>query len=265
MIGGLLPSGVEAVEAFEDIPGEPAHPGEADLIARAVESRRCEFVTTRRCAREALGRLGVAPLAIRPGERREPRWPSGVVGSMTHCAGYRAAAVARTGVVAGLGIDAEPHQPLPAGLEPSVMVDVEPTMLTRLVATHPGIHWNRMLFSAKEAVYKAWFPLTRRWLGFEDVRLAINPAGSFTARLSVNGTRVDDGPALAALHGRFLIARDLIVTVVVVPPTTRWAISARAETVERADDARRHTQHRPPSVSALDKVPNTTPGAVTGY
>ncbi|MET8910657.1 4'-phosphopantetheinyl transferase superfamily protein [Micromonospora sp. NPDC004551] len=218
MIETLLPAGAVAVEAFSDIPGEAPWPGEEDLLARAVEARRREFVTARRCAREALARLGYAPAPIRPGPKREPRWPAGVVGSITHCAGYRAAAVARDTALAGLGIDAEPHEPMPGGVAEVVTTAGEPAALARLRAAHPAVHWDRLLFSAKESVYKAWYPLTGRWLGFEDAELSVDPAaGSFTARVLVDATRADGGPPLAALDGRWLVADGLVLTAVAVP------------------------------------------------
>ncbi|MFE9957617.1 4'-phosphopantetheinyl transferase [Micromonospora sp. NPDC005299] len=218
MIEALLPPGAVAVEAFSDIPGEAPYPGEEDLLARAVEARRREFVTARRCAREALARLGYAPAPIRPGPRREPRWPAGVVGTITHCDGYRAAAVARHTALAGLGIDAEPHEPLPDDVTEVVTTVGEPALLARLRAADPAVHWDRLLFSAKESVYKAWYPLTGRWLGFEDAELSVDPAaGRFTARVLVDATRADGGPPLAALHGRWLVAGGLVVTAVAVP------------------------------------------------
>ncbi|MFG1829438.1 4'-phosphopantetheinyl transferase family protein [Micromonospora chersina] len=218
MIETLLPPAAVHVEAFSDIPGEAPYPGEEDLLARAVEARRREFVTARRCAREALARLGYAPAPIRPGPEREPLWPAGVVGSITHCAGYRAAAVARDTALAGLGIDAEPHEPLPDGVAEMVTTAGEPESLARLRADRPAVHWDRLLFSAKESVYKAWYPLTGRWLGFEDAELSVDPAaGSFTARVLVDPTRADGGPPLAALHGRWLVADGLVVTAVAVP------------------------------------------------
>lgn len=217
MIETVLPSPVVAVEAFADRPGEPVFPGEDDLIANAVPARRSEFITARRCAREALGRLGHPPVALRPGPRREPQWPPGVAGSITHCTGYRAAAVARVGDVVSVGIDAEPHGPLPPGVAESVTVADEREMLRRLAAATPSIHWGRLLFSAKEAVYKAWYPLTRRWLGFEDARLSVDPgARTFTGRILIDGTRVDGGPALTEVHGRFLVSDGLVLTAVVV-------------------------------------------------
>ncbi len=218
MIEVLLPPSVVSVEAFDDRPGEPVFPGEGDLIAQAVPVRRSEFITARRCAREALGRLGYPPVALRPGPRREPQWPSGVTGSITHCTGYRAAGVARTSDLAAVGIDAEPHGHLPAGVEESVTVAGEREMLGRLAAAAPSIHWDRLLFSAKESIYKAWYPLTNRWLGFEDARLSVDPAArTFTGHLLVDGTRLDGGPALTEVHGRYLVTAGLVLTAVTVP------------------------------------------------
>ncbi|MEU5727091.1 4'-phosphopantetheinyl transferase superfamily protein [Micromonospora sp. NPDC047738] len=217
MIEALLPPAAVPVEAFSDLPGESPYPGEEDLVARAVETRRREFVTARRCAREALARLGYAPAPIRSGPRREPVWPAGVVGSITHCAGYRAAAVGRITELASLGIDAEPHGRLPDGVGALVTVAGEPDLLGRLADADPGVHWDRLLFSAKESVYKAWYPLTGRWLGFEDAELSVDPAaGTFTARLLVDGRRTDGGPELTELRGRYLVARGLVVTAVAV-------------------------------------------------
>jgi enterobactin synthetase component D / holo-[acyl-carrier protein] synthase len=119
MIEQLVPAGVVA-EAFEDVPGEPVFLGEEDLVANAVESRRREFVTARRCAREALAKLGHAPTPIRSGPQREPLWPAGLVGSITHTSGFRAAAVAPRSVLSSVGIDTEPNCPLPDGIEESV-------------------------------------------------------------------------------------------------------------------------------------------------
>jgi enterobactin synthetase component D / holo-[acyl-carrier protein] synthase len=216
MIEQLLPAGVVSVEAFEDVPGEAAFPGEEDLIAKAIDSRRREFVTARRCAREALAKLGHVPVPIRSGPKREPQWPQGIVGSITHTTGYRAAALAPCSVVASIGIDTEQNGPLPTGVERLLLVDGERDMLDALMHEHSATHWDRLLFSAKESVYKAWYPLTQRWLGFEDARLTIDPAGTFAAKILIDGTRIDGAP-LTDLRGRFLVARGLIVTAVTVP------------------------------------------------
>ncbi|NMO57331.1 4'-phosphopantetheinyl transferase superfamily protein [Actinoplanes sp. TBRC 11911] len=203
-----MPAPVAVAEAFGDDPDEPVFAGEEDLVATATVGRRREFVTARRCAREALATLGFAPVAIRTGPRREPLWPAGVVGAITHCEGYRAAAVARADAIHGLGIDAEPHKTLPPGVRDMVVAEGDDELLGELAARRPEVHWDRVLFSAKESIYKAWFPLTGRWLGFEEASLSIDPdAGTFGAHLHVESE--------LEIHGRFAIKDGLIATVVI--------------------------------------------------
>lgn len=217
MIEVLLPAEAAAEEAFSDPPGAALFPEEEAVIATAVDKRRREFTTARACARAALARLGLPPVPIVPGLRGAPQWPDGVVGSITHCAGYRACAVARDRDLLTIGLDAEPHDKLPDGLLGSVSSQEERERLIALAAAVPGTHWDRMLFSAKETVFKAWFPLTRRWLGFEDASVTIDPGrGTFTARLLVDGPHVNDLP-LTGFTGRWLVDRGLIITAIAVP------------------------------------------------
>jgi 4'-phosphopantetheinyl transferase EntD len=136
---------------------------------------------------------------------------------MTHCAGYRACAVARDRDLLTIGLDAEPHGPLPDGVLKAVASPQERKRLAALAAAAPGTHWDRMLFSAKESVYKAWFPLTQRWLGFEDASVTIDSdEGTFTAELLVDGPLIKDEP-LTGFTGRWLVDQGLIITVIAVP------------------------------------------------
>jgi 4'-phosphopantetheinyl transferase EntD len=215
VIEELLPPPVSTAEAFVDPPGATLFPAEEAVIARAVDKRRREFTTARLCARAALARIRVAPAPILPGERGEPGWPAGVVGSMTHCAGYRAAAVARAIDVATIGLDAEPNEPLPEGVLATVASPGERAALDELPAGS-AVCWDRLLFSVKESVYKAWFPLCRQWLGFEEAEVTIQPAtGSFAARLLVPGPVVA-GVKLSGFTGRWLSRDGLMVTAIAV-------------------------------------------------
>jgi 4'-phosphopantetheinyl transferase EntD len=213
----ILPPEVSAEEAFGDLPDVALFPEEEAVIARAVDKRRNEFTTARGCARVALARLGLPPVPIVPGLRGAPQWPSNVVGSITHCAGYRACAVARDRDVVTIGLDAEPHDVLPDGVLGAVASAQEQARLAALAAAQPGLCWDRMLFCVKESVYKAWFPLTRRWLGFEEACVDIDPARqSFTARLLVQGPEVN-GAVLTSFEGRWLVRDGLIITAIVIP------------------------------------------------
>jgi 4'-phosphopantetheinyl transferase EntD len=195
---------------FSDAPESTMFPIEAAAVAKAVTERRREFATVRYLARTALREIGVPAVPILPDLDRAPQWPMGVVGSMTHCAGYRAAAVALSDELCGLGIDAEPHAPVPDAALDLVMRDEERTRLLALADASPGLHWDRILFCAKEAVYKAWFPLTRRWLDFADVSATVHVDGTFRANLRVRGPRVA-GADLDGFSGRWMVGRGLVV------------------------------------------------------
>ncbi|MFI6010960.1 4'-phosphopantetheinyl transferase [Streptomyces sp. NPDC051243] len=226
MIEELLPDVVVTVEAYgdEEPPNTVLYPEEEAVVARAVGKRRREFAVVRSCARRAMEKLGVPPQPILPGERGAPGWPAGLAGSMTHCEGYHAAALVRATDLASLGIDAEPHQTLPQGVLPAVALPAEAERLRLLAGDHPAVHWDRLLFSAKESVYKAWFPLTGKWLDFTeaDIEFFADPGeqfiGGFRARLLVPGPWVGDH-RVDLFEGRWTVRRGLVATAVSVPHT----------------------------------------------
>jgi 4'-phosphopantetheinyl transferase EntD len=218
VIEEILPACVAVAERTHDPFDATLYPEEEILVAKAVEKRRREFTTARLCAREALQELGFPACPIPTGERGEPLWPAGALGSITHCAAYRAAAVARSSEVLTLGIDAEPNAPLPDGLIDDIARSEELPLLRELRTDTPEVHWDRLLFSVKESIYKAWFPLARRWLGFEDAEVRLDPAGLFEARLLVEGPQLPDGP-LQTLSGRWMAREGILLSGVVLSGT----------------------------------------------
>ncbi|GGO21842.1 4'-phosphopantetheinyl transferase [Microbispora rosea subsp. aerata] len=213
MISEILPTWVASAESFGDAPEETLFPEERPLIARAVDRRRREFVTGRHCARLALARIGVAPVPIPRGERGAPVWPAGTVGSITHCSGYRAAAVASTEAGRAVGIDAEPNEPLPEAVLPTIASPGEIGSLRTLSEADSKVCWDRILFSAKESVYKVWFPLTGRWLDFSEAVVDIEPSGTFRARLLV----ADPAIGTDLLRGRWIVSDGYIATSIALP------------------------------------------------
>ncbi|WP_067549190.1 4'-phosphopantetheinyl transferase Npt [Nocardia crassostreae] len=222
MISRILPHGVAAAELTTYPEGLKPHPAEEHLISRAVEKRRRDFIGARHCARQALTELGEPAVAIGKGGTGEPLFPRGIVGSLTHCDGYRAAALAHKLRFRSIGIDAEPHGQLPEGVLDSVSLPAERDWLAT-VLPGTGLHLDRLLFCAKEATYKTWFPLTDRWLGFEDAHITFTVdeesagagAGTFHSELLVPGNTTDGGAPLMSFDGRWLIADGLILTAIV--------------------------------------------------
>jgi 4'-phosphopantetheinyl transferase EntD len=219
----ILPASATVVATHEDLRGA-LYPEEETVVGRAVEKRRREFTTARACAREALGRLGQPHQAIPSGPRGEPLWPAGIVGSITHCDGYRACVAARAGDLVTVGVDAEPNQPLPDGLLGDIALPEEREMLGALTRDEPAVSWDRLLFSAKEAVYKAWYPLAERWLGFEDAILEIDRSSrTYSARLLVPGPDVD-GRELTGFTGRWMTRGGLVLTAIALATRPRGGL-----------------------------------------
>ncbi|MDA2893190.1 4'-phosphopantetheinyl transferase [Mycolicibacterium sp. BiH015] len=223
LLAGVLPGGVGALAAAElySDPRELAPlPEEEPLIAKSVAKRRNEFITVRYCARQALVDLGMEPVPILKGDKGEPCWPDGVVGSLTHCEGFRGAAIGLRAQVRSLGIDAEPHDVLPNGVLDAISLPIE---RHELGAMPGGVHWDRVLFCAKEATYKAWYPLTHRWLGFEDAHITFDvdssdstgQSGTFTSRILIDPA-AEAGPPLTSLSGRWSVRNGIALTAIVL-------------------------------------------------
>ncbi|MGE0215441.1 4'-phosphopantetheinyl transferase PptT [Mycolicibacterium sp.] len=220
LLSGVLPDSSDALAAAEMYtdPQELAPlPEEEPLIARSVAKRRNEFITVRYCARQALVDLGEQPVPILKGDKGEPCWPDGIVGSLTHCEGFRGAAVGRREAVRSVGIDAEPHDVLPDGVLDAISLGAERRELRELPG---GVHWDRVLFCAKEATYKAWYPLTHRWLGFEDAHIVFDvdgsgQAGTFTSRILIDPA-AEFGPPLQELSGRWSVRDGIALTAIVL-------------------------------------------------
>ena len=175
-------------------------PQEADAIADAIPKRQTEFAAGRRAARAALAELGLAPIAIQQGTDRAPVWPPGIAGSISHCAQCCIAVVARTTDYQTLGVDVEPATGLDPDLVPIVCTPTEQTWVA--TQPNPGLA-AKLIFSAKEAIYKAQHPLTGKIIDFDAVTLRVTDQTFSTTPT----------PTLPAMKGAILIQEGLILTV----------------------------------------------------
>ncbi|ANW21644.1 4'-phosphopantetheinyl transferase superfamily protein [Streptomyces clavuligerus] len=248
MIESLLPPEAVWAEHFGPDPSARLLPEEEPHVAQAVARRREEFTTVRACARRAFAALGLPPGPVLPGVRNAPRWPAGVVGSMTHCDGYRAAVLARATDLAAIGIDAEPDLPLPDGVLEAISLPGERARLGLGGPAAPRPHGgrtvcrDRLLFSAKEAVYKSWYPLLGTELDFHEADISFHGgpdgteraggteradstvrtegtggvSGTFTARI-LRPEREPGGRLVEEFTGRWLSERGILVTAIGVP------------------------------------------------
>ena len=202
-----------AVECAQGVPArvdDALYAEERELIASAVPKRRAEFGTGRVCARRALAALGAPPGPLLRSADRAPRWPSGVVGSITHTDGFCGAVVALSSSARALGLDAERDVPLEPALEPTVCTPAELRWLGAQPLRERG-GLAKLVFSAKEAFYKCQHAITGAYLDFLDVDLAVNLDAERFEIAAIRRAGTDWGGVQGA-RGRFRRGAGLILT-----------------------------------------------------
>lgn len=192
----LLPETVAVAVTDPQADQPPLLPGEA---VRGIPSRQREFAAGRAAARRCMADLGLPPQPVPAGDDRAPLWPPGLSGSITHSATACLAALTRAPML--LGLDIEPDVPLEKSLHSLILRPEERDSPDPL-----------LLFSAKEAAYKAQYPLTRQLFGFEVLQIAITAPDRFTAIFRESIGPFAEG---SRLEGRYARAGGHLLTVVI--------------------------------------------------
>lgn len=177
-------------------------PQEQAAIVRAIPKRQHEFAAGRRAARQAMAELGLPPAEIAAGQDRAPIWPAGLTGSIAHCETHCIAVLSQTH--RSIGIDIEPGLPLDADLIPIVCTAQELLWLHDYPAHERGLVAKR-IFCAKEAVYKAQYPVIGQVIGFDALIVRLNRDDTFDV------IWLQAIPNLPAMQGTVCRKHDMIV------------------------------------------------------
>ena len=218
ILDDICPPCVVAFELTGSARASDLYPQEREETASFGETRRSEFSAGRLCAKRALAEFGIVNFPLQINNDRRPRWPDGIVGSISHTRDYCAALVARATDVSAIGFDVERTERIGEELWDALFTSRERERLCARLPAQRTIDAT-IIFSAKEAFYKCHFAQSPSWLDFTDVEIEILPgavdesAGAFKIRpCSARVSR-------AEYNGRFIIARGIAATsVVVVPP-----------------------------------------------
>lgn len=209
----LLPSTAVVVEASISAAQGDIFPEEMALLTRAVEKRRREFIAGRRCLRAAFSQLGLPERAILVGHMRCPEIPSGYSATITHSGDLCAAAAMPQGEFLAIGIDIESFAPLGSDLSSMILTPADSQMVEELAtnSTLSAMHWAKLIFSAKEAFYKAYFQIVGEFLDFLEAEIKINPDQQ---SLELNLIAPPTHPKLKdqAFLGKYLLHNDYAYT-----------------------------------------------------
>ena len=149
------------------------HPAEENYFSQLSSvSRKEHYRSGRICAREVLSKLGtLGQPVLRDPQTREPLWPEGISGAITHCGKWAAAAAGKTSDVSGIGIDLEDlERQVDSRISRHVCIPEEQKWLQE--CGEDFLEQNlKIIFSAKESIFKAFFPYTRTYLHFHDARI----------------------------------------------------------------------------------------------
>ena len=184
-------------------------PAELGEIQNAVTKRQQEYATARCLARKAMLSLGFPEHEILNRSDRSPIWPDGMVGSLSHCDKYAIAVVAASDEILTVGCDIEPDFPLPDNITEQILL---PEEIDNLESKSD----DRLIFSAKEAFYKAQYQVTGTYLDFKDVTVKINHQdNSFQIKLNKS---VGIWDTRQIFRGRLTKSNEHLVTLIHMRP-----------------------------------------------
>ncbi|MEA2642445.1 MAG: hypothetical protein QOF51_3839 [Chloroflexota bacterium] len=226
LLRATLPARVGIGLRRTDDEGVLLFPEEAQLLGPdAVLKRRRDFAAGRAAARDALQDLGGPAGPIGRSPDGAPVWPAGVVGAISHAAGYGLSLVGWSREYLGLGVDFEDRQrEASESVARYVCLPSELEWISEADPLLPANLRRLLLFSAKETIFKLCYPLQRVWLDFGDAELRWLP--DERAFLATLRKRVADAvPAGFILRVHALVLSDVVLTFAGVPTTaggTTW-------------------------------------------
>lgn len=157
---------------------------ELALVHKSCLERVKSFSTGRICARKALENLNIKNYPIVRSEKGMPIWPKGVSGSISHTKKHCVAVAANCTAGMQIGFDLEETGRLKERLWPLTLNEEEILGIESNACNREEREkWATVIFSAKEAFYKAQYPITYTWIGFKDVGIKLNSDSSFKVTL----------------------------------------------------------------------------------
>lgn len=215
MFDSIFPKDVLWQVAEEWMWEAPLCAEEEALVARAVQKRIREFRAGRNCAHKLFRQAGIQCNALLKGKQREPNWPDGWVGSISHTKGLCVVAIAPKNQYQSIGLDVEQATPLDPNVLSLICSNEEQNRIRQISQSGgqnlASVPYSKIIFSAKESIHKTYFPLNYHTLDFldADVVLDIN-SGKFSA--TIHNPESTPRVPISDLEGRYTIDEKHVAT-----------------------------------------------------
>ena len=217
-LAALLPAGIAAADLHQVASVRMLLGDEAQCGNQWSQKRWQDFTAGRVCARRALQQFNLADVPLRAGTDGLPIWPPGVTGCITHTHGYAAAVVGPLTRVRSLGVDSEVIAAVNEEVWPSICTPAEQQALY-LETPQSREQRAALIFAAKEAFYKCQYLLTREWIEFGEVTVAIRGSLSLSGEFEIRPVRalLIERQIQTPLWGRYRIHSPFITAVMAAP------------------------------------------------
>jgi 4'-phosphopantetheinyl transferase EntD len=212
----LFPSAFALICLRDPDSADGLHPLEAAQIPKASKKRVQEFSAGRHCARRALSQLGILNYPLTINEDRTPRWPAGVVGSISHTEGFAAAVVAPDTICLSVGIDVERIGRIEPELWSQICSEKELSWLAELTKADASLAAS-IIFSAKEAFFKCQYHLTREMLSFNEATVKINRSQDQKGSCWISLNQKIGSRSPQSLGGSWVIDQPYIISGFYIP------------------------------------------------
>ncbi|MBF0287185.1 MAG: 4'-phosphopantetheinyl transferase superfamily protein [SAR324 cluster bacterium] len=189
---------------------------EAYIQSIKVNQRRVEFLLGRACAHQALIAFQLSNSPILKDKNSAPIWPETVIGSIAHAKNKAVACAGKQTMVQGIGIDIEDlERSINLSIQRHVCVSEEKEWLAQLPSSELS-KYLKIIFSAKESIFKCFFPLSNVYLHFHDAQITFTKDSScFEFKLfKTCGPEFREG---FQHQGTYQIVEDMVMTSVWVP------------------------------------------------
>ena len=189
------------------------HPAEENYFSQLSSvSRKEHYRSGRICAGEVLSKLGArGQPVLRDPQTREPLWPEGISGAITHSGNWAAAAAGKTSDVSGIGIDLEDlERQVDSRISRHVCIPEEQKWLQE--CGEDFLEQNlKIIFSAKESIFKAFFPYTRTYLHFHDARILMEQT-FFQKSKSDSLSKIEKNSKPAKFEFEYLMLNEKVIS-----------------------------------------------------
>lgn len=205
-ISSLFPDGVLTLVEHRDNWSKALAPAERAQLGDVCEKRQAEYAAGRNQARRLIAVLTGTAEPLLAGDYRQPLWPEGIAGSISHSDDFCGVAVARDSTIADLGIDVETFESLDPDVEEFVLTPTE------LKAAKNLPDWvSKLIFSIKESNYKCCYHRVQAFIDFKQCEVILDiDTQTYTSHIQCNNA--DGEPLSLQVRGGWLIEADHIFT-----------------------------------------------------